>query len=265
MDPTFDRVADDLPFDRKKLIHSVGNHAQIRFVVSDTSRDKYTGIFSSGSLNGIARLSPAAEPDPSNPTECAPQCGFIPGMSLKFLRSGIASANIVAMYSLAGQPSFNFFLNNFTNHPYLACDDIYGSLKLLYNKFRTASEWPTTVGLSTLAHYDEAGNVYDPPRFPYQLWFVPNASLTAQFPDFPPNYNDGTLAKQLEAIPAGTPLYTVYGLENPWDPAEFLGTIETTTAFTTSKWGDKDMFIQHTRMEEDVEFHPEWKSYLPTC
>ena len=37
-------------------------------------------------------------------------------MGLKFLRDGIDSANLVAMLSVDGQESWNFFENNWKNH-----------------------------------------------------------------------------------------------------------------------------------------------------
>jgi hypothetical protein len=241
MDPTFDRIADDLPWDRSKLIHSVGNHAQAKWVANSVAQAKYTGIFKSGGKYAIVRLSPAAEPEPdkgTDPSKCDPQCGFVPGLSLKVLRSGVLSANLFSMYSLVGQPSFDFFKNNFTNHPPLDCDDIHGSLKLLYMKFKSASNWPTMLGLSQFAMYDENGVLSDPPMFPYQLWFVPNPNLTAMFPDQPaPGWTDATLAAQLASIPEGTVLYTIFALENPWDPAEEIGSLQTTSNFTTSHWG----------------------------
>jgi hypothetical protein len=268
MDPTFDRVADDLPWDRSKVIHSVGNHAQIRWIANTAVSSKYTGIIAKGGKFGIIRLSPAAEPEPdkgTDPANCDPQCGFVPGLGIKILRTGVLSGNIFSMYSLVGQPSFNFFRNNFTNHPALSCDDIHGSTKLLFNKFKTASNWPTFVGLTQLALYDEDGNVADPPRFPYQLWLVPNANLTNAYPDAPSSNPDKTLAAQLAAIPVGTILYNVFALPNPWDSAEFIGSLQTTSNFTTSNWGDRNMFLEHTRMEEDLLLHPDWKPYLPEC
>ena len=40
-----------------------------------------------------------------------------PGMGLKFLRDGVDSANLVAMYSVDGQPNdWNFFSHDFSNH-----------------------------------------------------------------------------------------------------------------------------------------------------
>jgi hypothetical protein len=225
-------------------------------------------VIGKGGHYGLVRLSPAAEPEPdkgTDPSSCDPQCGFIPGMGLKILRSGVLSGNIFAMYSLAGQPSFNFFRNNFTNHPYLSCDDITGSLKLLYMKFKTASNWPTMVGLSQLALYDEDGEVTDPPLFPYQLWFVPNSTLTSMYPDSPSSDPDKTLAAQLSAIQVGTELYQIWAVETPLADAEPIGSLVTTSAFTTSRWGDKNLFLQHTRMEDDALLHPEWKPYFPEC
>jgi len=267
MDPSFDRVADDLPWDRSKVIHSVGNHAQVRWV-SNAAAKKYTGVIGKGGKFGIIRLSPAAEPEPDkgdDPSNCDPQCGFVPGFGLKILRTGVLSGNIFSMYSLIGQPSFNFFKNNFTNHPSLSCDDITGSTKLLFMKFKTASNWPTMVGLSQLALYDEDGIIADPPAYPYQLWLVPNSNLTAAYPDAPSSDPDKTLASQLAALPIGTSLYSIWALQNPWNAAELIGGLQTTSNFTTSKWGDKNLFFQHTRMEDDALLHPEWKPYFPSC
>ena len=57
----------------------------------------------------LSRLSLALEPD----TE---KLNTAPGMGLKFLRDGVDSANLVAMYSVDGQESWNFFKNDFSNH-----------------------------------------------------------------------------------------------------------------------------------------------------
>jgi hypothetical protein len=265
MDPSFDRVADDLPWDRSKVIHSVGNHAQVRWAANTPVSSKYTGIIAKGGKFGIIRLSPAAEPEPDKGTTCDPQCGFVPGLGLKILRTGVLSGNIFAMYSLVGQPSFNFFRNNFTNHPELDCSDITGSTRALFMKFKTASNWPTTVGLSQLALFDEDGNEADPPKYPFQLILVPNSNLTNAYSDDPTSNPDATLAAQLAALPVGTALYDIWALPNPWDSAELIGSIQTTSTFTTSKWGDKNLFLEHTRMETDVLLHPEWKPYLPSC
>ena len=68
----------------------------------------YTGMFS-GSSRGWVRLALASEPSPH-------QLLTRPGLGLKLLRDGRDSANLVAMFSVDGQQSWNFFKNNFTTH-----------------------------------------------------------------------------------------------------------------------------------------------------
>ena len=85
------------------MIHSVGTVAKVKLESSGVH--SYTGIFK-GANHGIVRLSLAKEPDTEG-TNTAP------GMALKFLRDGKDSANLVAMYSVAGQVSeFNRFSVN---------------------------------------------------------------------------------------------------------------------------------------------------------
>ena len=90
---------------RTKYIHSVGTHGKVKFVPKS---NKYTGIFK-GANHGIVRFSSAAKPDANGGQPLAP------GMGLKFLRDGKDSANLVAMFSVEGQPNdWNFFSNDFT-------------------------------------------------------------------------------------------------------------------------------------------------------
>ena len=52
-------------------------------------------------------------------------------------------------------------------------------------------------------------------------------------------------------------------------PEELGGTetkiaeIVTASELTTSNWGDEKMYFRHTRMENDLTFHPEWEPYTP--
>ena len=123
---------------RSKLIHSVGTVAQVK--LTSNGQHPFTGIFE-GADHGIVRLSAAAEPN-TKVKELAP------GMGLKFLRDGMDSASLVAMYSVDGQPSWNFFLNDFSNHiPNITSL----SLQAVGKKFSTATPWIQTVGLSDWA------------------------------------------------------------------------------------------------------------------
>ena len=104
-----------------KVIHTVGAVGRVEW--RDVGGHNYSGIFK-GAQHGLARcfpfflvkydlkqhrLSLALEPD----TE---KLNTAPGMGLKFLRDGVDSANLVAMYSVDGQESWNFFKNDFSNH-----------------------------------------------------------------------------------------------------------------------------------------------------
>ena len=98
---------------RNKYIHTVGNTANVKFV--PTSNNKYTGVLA-GADHGIIRLSAAKQPDQSKTASQDAYENFTPGFGLKFLRNNAPSANLVAMYGVDGQPSWNFFANEFSNH-----------------------------------------------------------------------------------------------------------------------------------------------------
>lgn len=112
MEETFSTVGDVMApgvlwGTRTKYIHSVGTAGKCKFV--SNGKHPYTGIFE-GSDYGILRFSSAAEPKEDGQP-------LAPGMGLKFLRDGVDSANLVAMYSVDGQPGdWNFFSNDFVNH-----------------------------------------------------------------------------------------------------------------------------------------------------
>ena len=91
--------------------------------------------------HGIIRMSLATEPDPDVKKT-------VPGMGLKFLRDGIDSGNLVAMFSLQGQESWNFFKNDFSNHIPLSATPQQVPLVL---QFATATKYIQQVGLSNLA------------------------------------------------------------------------------------------------------------------
>ena len=127
---------------RQKYIHSVGVVATAEW--RSVGEHGYTGVFT-GSQHVIIRMSLASQPDPQELTTR-------PGIGLKFLRDGVASGNMVAMFSVNGQPSWNFFKNNFTNHI-----PGFESLTLvpLGAKFATATRNIQQVGLSDMARYNK--------------------------------------------------------------------------------------------------------------
>merc|ERR1719348_2942876 len=254
MCPTLRAKGDELPWEqglifsdwRKKYIHTVGTVGQVEF--RSSGDHPYTGIFE-GAEHGYARFSLAKEPSESS-------LNTAPGMGLKFLRDGMDSANLVAMYSVNGQESWNFFANDFTNHvgP--------GGLDLvpLQVKFSEATNYVQYSALSNWGQYGEDGiEVTDSMLFPYMLRFKPSGEI-----NFPDEYVNDWL-DDLKSIPQGTTLYQVWAFDNP----EELDGVEThiadlvlTSEMTTSVWGDKHLFFRHQDMAEDVALYPEWDDYL---
>jgi len=128
---------------RKKFIHAVGGHGKVRFV--SNGNHPYTGIFH-GADQGIVRFSTAVKPGKDD--------NLAPGMGLKFLRDGKDSANLVAMYSVNGQPEWNFF-----EHDWATFVPASTGLKLdmMGCKFRTATKHIRTVGLSNFGEISATG------------------------------------------------------------------------------------------------------------
>jgi hypothetical protein len=169
MSPTFETPGDEMPSDRTKYIHSVGATGMVKFVKKGDA--KYTGIFE-GAEHCIIRLSSAAEPSSSQP--------LAPGMGLKCLRDGQDSGNLVSMFGVAGQPGdWNFFSNDFVTHIPPASGV---ALNLLGAKFASYTNFIQSVGMSDMARYNEAGDMYKEPIFPFSLRFAPHRSVHSLFP-----------------------------------------------------------------------------------
>merc|ERR1719266_965488 len=206
MCPTLRAPGDELPWEegiisdgtRYKYIHTVGAVGQVQWV--DRGGHSYSGIFS-GATKGVVRFSLAKEPSP-------PGLATAPGMGLKFLRDGVDSANLVAMYSVNGQDSWNFFKNDFTNHigP--------GGLDLvpLEIKFSEATNYISEVGLSDWAKYGEDGVMTSSLSFPFMLRFRPTGGIS-----FPDEYVNDFL-DDLTSIPKGSTLYQIWALDVPQAP-----------------------------------------------
>lgn len=255
MCPTFQAKGDELPWEkdllfyhwRNKYIHSVGTVGQVE--LRNLGNHPYTGVFE-GTSQGIVRLSFAKKPDPaSNVTT--------PGMGLKFLRDGMDSANLVAMVSVDGQESWNFFKTDFSNHIPPAGP----ALIPLAIKFSTATTNVQQVGLSDFGRYGELGNEVEDPKFPFKLRFHPTGDI--QFSD---NYVR-PFTEDLTSISKGSTLYEVWAMDKP---VELGGTeihiadLVLVSDMVTSVWGDTSLFFRHQDMAEDIALRPEWKNYVDT-
>merc|ERR1712055_976246 len=133
-----------------------------------------------------------------------------PGMGLKFLRDGMDSVNLVAMYSVMGQESWNFFENDFVNH----IPEITGFLAALAQKFYSATNNIRQVGISNWSFFSPDGTEAESPVFPYRLRFHPTGDIVFSDEYVQPFTDD------LKSIPAGSTLYEIYALDKP---VELLG------------------------------------------
>ena len=258
MCPSYFTVGDELPSGRKKITHNVGVVGRV--VWRNRGRHPYTGIFR-GANHGMVRLSFIAQPNPLKPVGFNPR----PSMGLKFLRNGMDSANLVAMFSLNGQQSWNFFRHDWTTHLPTPLQYI----RLLPPgtiKFSTVTRNIRQVGTSDWGKAGEDGIKESHPRFPYRLRFRPALGIARRFSDSfeqqcqIDNYCD------LRTIPPGSTLFHVFAMNKPTELGgreRLIGEVVLTSILTTSRWGDNGLFFRHQDMADDLQVHPEWNRYTP--
>ena len=251
MGESFDSPGDDMPcyWDgcRNKDIHSVGVISKVKLVSS--GNHPFTGVFK-GADQGLIRQSTAAPY--SSGTK-----NLKPGMGLKFLRDGHDSANLVAMFSVDGQDSWNFFGNDWSNHIPVPQSKALAPLAI---KFHTATDYIQAVGLSEMAQFDQAGNEESNVVFPFSLRFAPMPEF--QWSD---DYTEDPL-EQLSGIPSGSTIWEVYGMDAPTEMGgkeHLIGSLVTSSETTKSNYSDDMMLFRHQRAEADIAAKPEWTEYYP--
>jgi len=223
---TFDQGS-DVRDPRSKLFHPFGAAAMVDIepVAGNTVYRGFTtaGPVPSGLLaqatSGMVRLS-LATPE---------KIGFTPGMALKLLQDGQPSRNLVAIHSLAGEPTHNFFSPTLsttiappTSIPARA---IAWLTSFVANPFvrKVAPEVMTLSGTA-----------------PARLDFVPTsavAHLATGKIDF---------RSELSAVPVGTPLYDVYSVDAAGTKV-LVAHVKTTTPFVASQFADQTLNFQHNR------------------
>ena len=204
---TFRQKGDTMPEGRKKLIHTTGNIAISAFIAEKNS--PYTGVFQ-GSNQMFLRFSLAKKVMTwFHTSPSGAEGNFVPGISLKFLRDGVDSANLVAMYSINGQSSWNPFKNHFTNVFTIGRPGI--QEKSLAVKFSTLTNNISSVGLMDMASYGEDGQLVAHPKYPFKLIFKPTSEVSSLFPESYEEY----FTTQLPRIPRGTTVYQVYAIDEP--------------------------------------------------
>jgi hypothetical protein len=253
MKTSFEHYGDSMPSGRQKLIHTVGVMGQVEFVAEQDKRvNPYTGIFQ-GASHVLLRLSLAKKPDFSKRKAEDAEDNFTPGFGVKFIRDGVHSFDTVAMFGVNGQPSWNFFKNEFSTHIPEA-DGV--ALKILNFKFSEATKYTNKMGNLDGAVFDQFGNKENDPVFPYKLVFRPTDTVKNMFSDY---FTDSYM-KQLPSIPENTALYDVLASSGPNSRMVKIGSFVLRMKFRPSYWGDTGFWIRHNYWDEDIKFHPDWQS-----
>jgi len=250
---TFSELGDIFPRGRSKIIHSVGVIAQGKWTITN---NKYTGILGKGCENLLIRLSCAKKVDFTKKTAQEALDNLIPGMSLKCLRNGKPSGNLVAMHSTGGQTSWNFFKHDWSNLiPFPPLEHVKHGEGALAGKFSNFSPYIGNVGLMDLAQFGDDG-VAVKTEYPFQLIFKPNPAYRKRYgDDF-----EGIYMDQLKELPVGH-LHDIYAIDKPGCPEVKIGTLETTSKFVSSKFNDEKLFFRHNRAEFDTITHEDWNDY----
>lgn len=253
---SFDDEWDVMPEGRHKVIHSVG--AVCPFQIDIAADSPYTGLLKAGAnVHGLIRMGPATDPYSFGKGK-----DLVPGVGVKFLRTGVSSANFMLLHSLdpLANNNFNFFAEPVSNHLSGTFDSI--SLKVLAQKFCQTGYCLGKVGISHLTTHDQDGNTVEEPNFPFKFSFT---AADVSFPEAPPNsFND--FVGQFTALPVGTTLYNVMAHSSPDDAGSLLGQVVTTDNCVTSKFGDSKLFFRHKPIEEDQALRPEWTDgYQADC
>jgi len=194
---TFDWIGDDMPEGRLKIVHTRGTVTRINY--ESVGDHPYTGIFK-GAQHGIMRISEVNRTVPD-------VVRTSPGFGVKFLRDGYTSANGLAMFSFAGQPSFNFLANSWTTHlaePQNTCGRMTVS-----SKFAEGTRHLGNTSVMEWAEVDEHGYKEACPVWPFMLRFEP--TITTAWPDtFQAEFHE-----QMQLIQDDFHLFDVYALDEP--------------------------------------------------
>jgi hypothetical protein len=175
---TVKHFGDDVPYRHKKRTHTVGAVVKTKFVITNRRNNPFTGIFRTGSMYGLSRLSLGARVSYGDNV-------FAPSIAVKFLRSNSKpSANFVATFVIEGQKGGNFFRNELSNHLSKLRDDASLVMKLTFRAFLRVSKHALQIGLSDIGSFNENGNEIVAKsliKFPYRIFLVPNPTLTKAF------------------------------------------------------------------------------------
>ena len=236
-----------------QAIHSIGGVCQFKLNVVDSS--PFTGVLKPGVTSGLIRIGGAKEFIGDE---------LVPGIGVKFLRTGVSSANFVALNKLTqAQPgSWDMFQSEMYNQISDEVPDVITTV--LVERFCQTGHCVTKVGLSNLCNYDQDGNEVADPVFPYKITLKPTDQGFSK--DEPADV--AAMQEQFANIAPGSVLYTVTAMQSPDDTeGTLIGEMVTDgECVTGSTFGDSKLFFKHQWIEEDIAQRPEWSdAYYEGC
>jgi len=245
----YDTVSDTMPYNIMKRLYPRGVHTRVEFI--PTPHSSYTGIFR-GSKNAIMRIAEQSVTTPELPKTA-------PAGEIKFLRDGMASANIHTAFAVDGQPSFNFFKNRWTN--VLRQSENECTRETLQKWQATATDYVGSYSLMELALYDEQGNEEYEPHWPYMIELEPY-DVYGWTDAYQNDFHD-----QLQVIKPNVSMFKVMAYDEPPElggKESLIGHIVSRSETVTSLWGDKNLFFQLHRYEDDLVHRPHYSKWLQT-
>ena len=101
-------------------------------------------------------------------------------------------------------------------------------------RFKTATKYIQTVGLSDMAAYTQDGT-QESPVFPWSLRFEPSGEF-----NYPEDTYDTPFEQYLQTIPEGSLLFNIYATDQPAElggSEQLIGQMKTKSTLVTSNWG----------------------------
>ena len=232
--------SDELEEGRRKLVHAFGAEARLKLVIFPEAKDRYSGIFQSGSECIIARFSVANKPTAKT---------SVPALALKFfIDKEHPSVNLHLMHSVDGQDGHNFFAQPFSNILPPANSFATRLLDRFFSEvaveFGAKDPNPGRLTLEHLANTQTNGESVSFPITPHQLIIKPAeaAQILMQFSTIEDDFR-----ARLNSLPVGEVIYDVYtrSENEPTENLKPLGQLLLTSPVVSSRYGDEKLYFQH--------------------
>jgi hypothetical protein len=248
---------EDIRQGHKKATHGIGAHAKAHF---EWKSNEYTGMFQQAD-HCVIRMANAAHPGTLAMT------AYGPNMAVKCFRDGIESANMQFIWQIDGyavmpagtKKSCSYFEAPLCNHNPLR-DDIDMALKDTFiGFFNEVDPHSMLLGVSQMATHSQDGSKVDNPNFPFALVLNPTKALNEVKCDF---NNFTSQLMNLNAAGLAAPGKVLYDVHVAHDPAtngpdattlKHIGSLVLDSPFTTSMFGDTELFFRHTFFQEELD------------